>query len=74
MYFSFLSLWLYYPLVHRFCKLLFMTYIAFIFIYIYMMMMYVLFLLSLHVLFLFALYTHVSLCIQSLFLFHTKMP
>ena len=35
MYFSFLSLWLYYPLIHRFCNLLFMTYIAFIFIYIY---------------------------------------
>ena len=27
--------------------------------------------LSLHVLFLFSLYTHVSLCMQSLFLFHT---
>ena len=50
-----------------------MTYIVFIFIYIYMMM-YVVFHLSLHVLFLFSLYTHVSLCMQSLFLFHTKMP
>ena len=42
-------------------------------IYIYMIM-YVVFHLSLYVLFLFSLYTHVSLCSQSLFLFHTKMP
>ena len=38
------------------------------------MMMYVVLHLSLHVLFLFSLYTHVSLCMQSLFLSHTKMP
>ena len=30
--------------------------------------------LPLHVLFLFSLYTHVFLCMQFLFLFHTKMP
>ena len=36
-----------------------------------MMMMYVFLHLPLHVLFLFSLYTHVSLCMQSLFLFHT---
>ena len=41
------------------------------FTFIYMMMMYVFLHLSLHVLFLFSLYTHVSLCMQSLFLFHT---
>ena len=34
----------------------------------------VVFHLSFNVLFLFSLYTHVSLCMQSLFLFHTKMP
>ena len=43
------------------------------FIYIYMMM-YVILHPSLHVLFLFSLYTHVSLCLQSSFLFYTKMP
>ena len=37
-------------------------------------MMYVVLHLSLHVLFLFSIYTHVSLCMQSLFLFHTKTP
>ena len=76
MYFSFLSFWLHYPLVHRSCDHFFMTYIVFIYIYIYiyMMMMYVVFHLSLCVLFLFSLYTHVSLYMQSLFLFHTKMP
>ena len=40
----------------------------FIFIY---MMIYVFLHLPLHVLFLFSLYTHVSLCMLSLFLFHT---
>ena len=40
-------------------------------IFIYMMMMYVFLHLPLHVLFLFSLYTHVSLCTHSLFLFHT---
>ena len=45
-----------------------------IYIYIYIYMMYVVLHLSFHVLFLFSLYTHVSLCMQSLFLFHTKMP
>ena len=38
------------------------------------MLIYVVFHLSLHVLFIFYLYTHVYLCMQSLFLFHTKMP
>ena len=38
------------------------------------MMMYVVLHLSLHALFLLSLYTHVYLCMQSLFLFHTKMP
>ena len=33
-YFSFLTFWLHYPLVHRSCDHLFMTYIVFIFIYI----------------------------------------
>ena len=37
------------------------------------MMMYVVLHLSLHALFLLSLYTHVSLCMQSLFLFHTKI-
>ena len=41
------------------------------FIFIYKMMMYVFLHLPLHVLFLFPLYTHVSLRMQSLFLFHT---
>ena len=41
------------------------------FIFIYKMMMYVFLHLPLHVLFLFPFYTHVSLCMQSLFLFHT---
>ena len=45
------------------------TYMYFIFIY--MMMMYVFLHLPLHVLFLFSLYTNVSLCTQSLSLFHT---
>ena len=35
MYFSFLSFWLHYPLVHRSCDHFFMTYIVFIYIYIY---------------------------------------
>ena len=35
MYLSFLSFQLHYPLVHRSCDHLFMTYIVFIFIYIY---------------------------------------
>ena len=41
------------------------------FIFIYMMMMYVFPHLPLHVLFLFSLCIHVSLCMQFLFLFHT---
>ena len=45
-----------------------MTYNVFIFIY---MMMYIVLHLSLDVLFLFSLYTHVYLCMQSLFLFQT---
>ena len=47
--------------------------ISLLYIYIYIYMMLLLFHLSLHVLFLFSLYIHVSLCMQSLFLFHTKM-
>ena len=51
------------------------TLYLYIYIYIYIyMMMYVVFHLSFHVLSLFSLYTHVSLCTQSLFLFYTKMP
>ena len=41
------------------------------FIFLHMTMMYVFLHLPLHVLFLFSLYTHISLCMQSLFLFHT---
>ena len=48
-----------------------MTYIVLIFVY---MLMYVVLHLSLHVLFLFSFYTYVSLCMQSLFLFHIKIP
>ena len=53
-----------------------MTYLwstLYLFSFIYMFM-YIVFHLSLNVLFLLYLYTHVSLCKQSLFLFHTKMP
>ena len=74
MYFSFLSLWLHYPLVHRSCDHLFYDiHCIYFHIYIYIYMMYVVLHLSLHVLFLFSLYIHVSLCMQSLFLFHTKI-
>ena len=51
----------------------YLWYILYLFSFIYMLM-YIVFHLSLHMLFLFSLYIHVSLCMQSLFLFHTKMP
>ena len=63
MYFSFLSLQLHYPLVHRSCDHLFMTYIVFIFIY---MMMYVFLHLSLHVLLL-SLFIHMFFYVYNLY-------
>ena len=59
MYFSFLYILLHYPLVHRSCDQFIYDIHCIYFSFIYMMI-YVVILLSLHVLFLFYLYTHVS--------------
>ena len=64
MYFSFLSLQLHCPFVHRSCYHLFMTYLVFIF-HIYMMV-YVVFHLSLHVFF-FSLFIHMFLYVCNLY-------
>ena len=79
--FSFLSLSDTLSLVHWSCDHLVIANIVLIFdIYIYIHIHTYIwccyhFQISFHVLFLFSLYTHISyLCMQSLFLFHTKMP